>query len=199
MLILRTNSYFIFDIFLKFFGSKLRYMSKGHKHTEAAPTFDKIVFSKVGVKQFHFSFIDIPCDPSLNCLFILTQKHLWYFKKLLWSKVKQGLGGNVRLILSGAAPLATHVESFLRVVTCAHVVQGYGMHIFFVWWMFITFLFALILQTIMLFLWILYGLFHFSWYNDDNVTLSHHDHVTEKEQKASCFQQQIPCSRRYYP
>lgn len=41
-------------------------------------------------------------------------------------QVKQGLGGNVRLILSGAAPLATHVEAFLRVVTCAHVLQGYG-------------------------------------------------------------------------
>ncbi|KAK1276665.1 Long chain acyl-CoA synthetase 4 [Acorus gramineus] len=44
-----------------------------------------------------------------------------------WRGVKQGLGGNVRLILSGAAPLATHVEAFLRVVACCHVVQGYGL------------------------------------------------------------------------
>ncbi|KAJ4954866.1 hypothetical protein NE237_011649 [Protea cynaroides] len=47
--------------------------------------------------------------------------------KIVFSKVKQGLGGNVKLILSGAAPLAYHVESFLRVVTCAHVLQGYGL------------------------------------------------------------------------
>ncbi|KAJ6842151.1 long chain acyl-CoA synthetase 4-like [Iris pallida] len=47
--------------------------------------------------------------------------------KLVFNKVKQGLGGNVRLILSGAAPLATHVEEFLRVVSCAHVLQGYGL------------------------------------------------------------------------
>ncbi|PSS11314.1 Long chain acyl-CoA synthetase [Actinidia chinensis var. chinensis] len=47
--------------------------------------------------------------------------------KIVFSKVKQGLGGNVRVILSGAAPLATHVEAFLRVVTCAHVLQGYGL------------------------------------------------------------------------
>ncbi|CAM8905273.1 unnamed protein product [Rhodiola kirilowii] len=47
--------------------------------------------------------------------------------KIVFNKVKQGLGGNVRLILSGAAPLATHVESYLRVVTCAHVLQGYGL------------------------------------------------------------------------
>ncbi|KAJ7952141.1 Long chain acyl-CoA synthetase [Quillaja saponaria] len=47
--------------------------------------------------------------------------------KIVFDKVKQGLGGNVRLILSGAAPLSTHVEGFLRVVACAHVLQGYGL------------------------------------------------------------------------
>ncbi|KAL0918022.1 hypothetical protein M5K25_013141 [Dendrobium thyrsiflorum] len=50
-----------------------------------------------------------------------------FLDRIIFSKVKQGLGGNVRLILSGAAPLATHVEEFLRVVTCAHVQQGYGL------------------------------------------------------------------------
>ncbi|XP_072966750.1 long chain acyl-CoA synthetase 4-like [Typha angustifolia] len=47
--------------------------------------------------------------------------------KIVFNKVKQGLGGRVRVILSGAAPLANHVEQFLRVVTCAHVLQGYGL------------------------------------------------------------------------
>jgi len=45
---------------------------------------------------------------------------------LLHDQVKQGLGGRVRLILSGAAPLSAHVEGYLRVVTCCHVLQGYG-------------------------------------------------------------------------
>ncbi|CAI9094303.1 OLC1v1030020C1 [Oldenlandia corymbosa var. corymbosa] len=49
------------------------------------------------------------------------------FDKIVFNKIKQGLGGNVRLILSGAAPLATHVEEFLRVVSCSHVLQGYGL------------------------------------------------------------------------
>ncbi|XP_040987230.1 long chain acyl-CoA synthetase 4-like [Juglans microcarpa x Juglans regia] len=49
------------------------------------------------------------------------------FDKFVFSQVKQGLGGKVRLILSGAAPLSTHVETFLRVVACAHVIQGYGL------------------------------------------------------------------------
>ncbi|KAL6556441.1 Long chain acyl-CoA synthetase 4 [Orobanche gracilis] len=47
--------------------------------------------------------------------------------KIVFSKVKQGLGGNVRVILSGAAPLASHVEEFLRVVSCCYVLQGYGL------------------------------------------------------------------------
>ncbi|KAL8238863.1 hypothetical protein R6Q59_015430 [Mikania micrantha] len=47
--------------------------------------------------------------------------------KIVFSKVKQGLGGRVRLIISGAAPLAPHVEAYLKVVTCSHVLQGYGL------------------------------------------------------------------------
>uniref|UniRef100_A0A0E0JMG7 Long-chain-fatty-acid--CoA ligase n=1 Tax=Oryza punctata TaxID=4537 RepID=A0A0E0JMG7_ORYPU len=49
------------------------------------------------------------------------------FDKLVFTKVKRGLGGRVRLILSGAAPLSNHVEEFLRVVTCSLVLQGYGL------------------------------------------------------------------------
>ncbi|KAK1381668.1 Long-chain-fatty-acid--CoA ligase [Heracleum sosnowskyi] len=49
------------------------------------------------------------------------------FDRFVFDKVKQGLGGKVRLILSGAAPLASHVESYLKVVTCTHVLQGYGL------------------------------------------------------------------------
>ncbi|GAB4844591.1 Long chain acyl-CoA synthetase 4 [Ancistrocladus abbreviatus] len=50
-----------------------------------------------------------------------------FFDKIVFRKVKEGLGGNIRLILSGGAPLAPSVETFLRVVTCAHVLQGYGL------------------------------------------------------------------------
>eukprot|EP00850_Spirogloea_muscicola_P001905 SM000007S20865 [mRNA] locus=s7:611829:626196:+ [translate_table: standard] len=50
-----------------------------------------------------------------------------FFDKLVFSKIKQQLGGSVRVILSGAAPLAPHIEEFLKVVMCAPVVQGYGL------------------------------------------------------------------------
>jgi len=48
---------------------------------------------------------------------------------MLIFKVKERLGGKLRLIISGGAPLAVPVEEFLRVVTCAYVVQGYGMNL----------------------------------------------------------------------
>ncbi len=47
--------------------------------------------------------------------------------KLVFNTIKQRIGGNVRVICSGGAPLAAHVEAFLQVAMCAPVVQGYGL------------------------------------------------------------------------
>ncbi|KAF2309717.1 hypothetical protein GH714_004770 [Hevea brasiliensis] len=46
---------------------------------------------------------------------------------LAFRKVKARLGGRLRLIVSGGAPLSAEVEEFLRVTTCAFVLQGYGL------------------------------------------------------------------------
>ncbi|KAK6118128.1 hypothetical protein DH2020_048112 [Rehmannia glutinosa] len=46
---------------------------------------------------------------------------------LAFGKVKSRLGGRIRLIVSGGAPLSSEVEEFLRVTSCAFVVQGYGL------------------------------------------------------------------------
>ena len=51
----------------------------------------------------------------------------WMFDKILFKKVAAKLGGRVKVVISGAAPLAKHVEEFLRVCLCAGVVQGYGL------------------------------------------------------------------------
>ncbi|GER49858.1 long-chain-fatty-acid CoA ligase [Striga asiatica] len=48
------------------------------------------------------------------------------FDKLVFDKIKQGFGGRVRLIFSGAAPLPKHIEEFLRVACCCMFSQGYG-------------------------------------------------------------------------
>ncbi|KAF7127008.1 hypothetical protein RHSIM_Rhsim11G0171600 [Rhododendron simsii] len=47
--------------------------------------------------------------------------------KFVFNKIKQGLGGQIRLMLSGAAPLSRHVEEFLRVSFGAVLSQGYGL------------------------------------------------------------------------
>ena len=87
-------------------------MSKGYKHAEAAPKIDKLVFKKV---------IEMYNDVKLvSCLQILQTSLLPNLQ------VKEGLGGKLRLILSGAAPLSPSVETYLRVATCSHVLQGYG-------------------------------------------------------------------------
>ncbi|PRQ23455.1 putative long-chain-fatty-acid--CoA ligase [Rosa chinensis] len=48
-------------------------------------------------------------------------------EKLVFNKIKQALGGRVRIMLSGAAPLPRHVEEFLRVTSCSTLSQGYGL------------------------------------------------------------------------
>ncbi|GAB2234535.1 hypothetical protein Drorol1_Dr00003790 [Drosera rotundifolia] len=46
---------------------------------------------------------------------------------LAFRKIKARLGGRVRLIVSGAAPLGREIEEFLRVTCCCFVLQGYGL------------------------------------------------------------------------
>ncbi|XP_052190254.1 long chain acyl-CoA synthetase 1-like [Diospyros lotus] len=51
----------------------------------------------------------------------------WLADLLAFRKVKARLGGRLRLIISGAAPLSREVEEFMRVTSCAFVLQGYGL------------------------------------------------------------------------
>lgn len=50
-----------------------------------------------------------------------------FFDRLVFDKTKQTLGGRIRIMLSGAAPLPKHVEEFLRVTSCSTLSQGYGL------------------------------------------------------------------------
>ncbi|PRQ23570.1 putative long-chain-fatty-acid--CoA ligase [Rosa chinensis] len=51
-------------------------------------------------------------------------------EKLVFNKIKQALGGRVRIMLSGAAPLPRHVEEFFRVTSCSTLSQGYEADIY---------------------------------------------------------------------
>jgi long-chain acyl-CoA synthetase len=50
-----------------------------------------------------------------------------FWNRLVFSKLQQLTGGRVRLMLSGAAPLSSKVQDFLRVVFMCDVIQGYGL------------------------------------------------------------------------
>lgn len=48
------------------------------------------------------------------------------FDGVVFSKVKSRLGGRVRLMITGSAPIAPNVLSFLRCVFCCPIVEAYG-------------------------------------------------------------------------
>lgn len=54
-----------------------------------------------------------------------TRNPVW--DSLVFSKTAAKLGGRVRMLCSGAAPLPPHVMDFLKVAFCCEVLQGYGM------------------------------------------------------------------------
>jgi len=51
----------------------------------------------------------------------------WLWDSLIFKKLQAVLGGNVAMLLSGAAPLSSELHSFLKVAFNAPVIQGYGM------------------------------------------------------------------------
>jgi len=50
---------------------------------------------------------------------------LW--DKLVFNKVKAMLGGRVRFMITGSAPISSDVLDFLKICFCAPIAEGYGM------------------------------------------------------------------------
>lgn len=49
------------------------------------------------------------------------------YDKLIFKKVKALLGGNVRLMATGSAPIDKKVIEYLKVVFCCPILEGYGL------------------------------------------------------------------------
>jgi long-chain acyl-CoA synthetase len=48
------------------------------------------------------------------------------YDTVFFGKTKAALGGRVRLMISGSAPLLPEVQNFLKVCMCAPLIEGYG-------------------------------------------------------------------------
>lgn len=49
------------------------------------------------------------------------------YDKIVFNKMKQVLGGKVRLMITGSAPISSDVLDFLKICFCAPICEGYGM------------------------------------------------------------------------
>lgn len=49
------------------------------------------------------------------------------YDKLIFNTIKQRLGGNVRVMITGSAPIAGDVLDFLKICFCCDICEGYGM------------------------------------------------------------------------
>ncbi|KAJ3317208.1 Long chain acyl-CoA synthetase 7 peroxisomal [Blyttiomyces sp. JEL0837] len=87
--------------------------------------FDKVmagVKAKGGVSQYLF-----------NTAFAAKKNNLangqlthWLWDRVVFSAVKARLGGRVRMLLTGAAPISAEVIDFLRICFSSQVYEGYG-------------------------------------------------------------------------
>ncbi|GMR46570.1 hypothetical protein PMAYCL1PPCAC_16765, partial [Pristionchus mayeri] len=50
-----------------------------------------------------------------------------YFDQLVFKKIREGMGGRVKLMITGSAPLAPNVLTFVRAAMGCVVVEGYGL------------------------------------------------------------------------
>jgi long-chain acyl-CoA synthetase len=48
------------------------------------------------------------------------------YDKVIFKKMKAATGGNLRLCVTGSAPIAKEVQEFLRIALCCPIVEGYG-------------------------------------------------------------------------
>jgi len=50
-----------------------------------------------------------------------------FWDRLVFKKIQTALGGNVKLVVSGSAPISAEVLDFLRIALSCQIIEGYGM------------------------------------------------------------------------
>lgn len=98
----------------------------------SVPSFYNRIYGKIqkkfgdatGIKKL---LIDKAVDAKLKNLRNGKGLHHKLFDKLVFDKTKAILGGEVRVCITGSAPISSDVIDFLKVSFMADVVNGYGM------------------------------------------------------------------------
>lgn len=85
---------------------KRKWTQRGYR----TPLFDLYV-------QWSHSFIASQCNNN-GCL--------WFFR-LIFKKITKVLGGRVRELMSGGAPLSAETQEFIKLCLCCNIRQGYGL------------------------------------------------------------------------
>ncbi|GMF44099.1 unnamed protein product [Phytophthora fragariaefolia] len=72
------------------------------------------------------------CSAYLHCSELAGVEAEESKRNVLWdtiifNKLRQVLGGNIRIIFSGSAPLSAEVKKFMKAVFSCEIVEGYGM------------------------------------------------------------------------
>lgn len=86
--------------------------------------YDKVlagVAAKGGVSSYLFNKAYAAKKANLN-----NSVHHWIYDRLVFAPVREKLGGRLRFILSGSAPIAPEVLEFLKICFSATVHEGYG-------------------------------------------------------------------------
>ncbi len=50
----------------------------------------------------------------------------WFYDKIVFKKMKQALGGRVRILVTGSAPMSREVQDFLKIAFSAPMYEAYG-------------------------------------------------------------------------
>ncbi|KAI8139562.1 hypothetical protein BJV82DRAFT_646093 [Fennellomyces sp. T-0311] len=86
--------------------------------------YDKVlagVKAKGGLSSFLFFRAFNAKKANLN-----NTVHHWLWDRLVFGQIRQKLGGRLRFILSGSAPVSPDVMDFMRICFSARVFEGYG-------------------------------------------------------------------------
>lgn len=84
----------------------------GVKAKVNASPVSKVLFSVLYCLKFRFMQLGLPTG---------------IFDKIIFNKTKDALGGRVRVIVSGGAPLGAECQQFMSVCFCCPAIQGYGL------------------------------------------------------------------------